>query len=147
MSDSKYPDFEKLGGKVMLEKISKVFYDKVYEHAWIGLYFKEVPQERIESQQVDFMQGALGGPTSYCGRLPVPAHKHMFINEELFDIRQELLQEAFVEACACQELIDKWLRIDNAFRPKLVKKNIGDCEKRFFTDEIVLFKDPRKKAA
>ena len=147
MSDKKYPAFEALGGKPMLEKISKIFYDKIYEDEWIGLYFKEVPQERIESQQVDFMQGALGGPTSYCGRLPVPAHQHMYIDEELFDLRQKYLTEAFAEAGACQELIDKWLKIDNAFKPKIIKKSMSDCEKRFFTDEIVFFKNPKKKAA
>ena len=26
-----YPEFEKLGGKPMLEKVAKIFYDKIYE--------------------------------------------------------------------------------------------------------------------
>mgnify|MGYP000085043579 FL=1 len=140
-------EFEKLGGRGMLIKVSKLFYDKVYEHPWIGLYFQEVPQDRIEAQQVDFMTSTLGGGNVYMGRLPVPAHKHMFISEELFDLRQDLLQEAFVEAKASKELIEKWNKIDEAFRGRLVKKNLGECEKRFFTDEINYHKDPTKKIA
>jgi len=140
-------EFEALGGRAILEKVSKIFYDKVYEHPWIGLFFKETPQETIESQQVDFMTSALGGGNIYLGRLPVPAHKHMFITEELFDLRQDLLNEALVEANASKDLIDKWNKIDEAFRRRLVKKSVSDCEKRFKTDELMIFKDPTKKVA
>jgi len=140
-------EFEAMGGRGMLIKVSKIFYDKVYADPWIGQYFQEVPQDRIEAQQVDFMTSSLGGGSVYLGRLPVPAHKHMFISEELFDLRQKYLEEAFVEAKASKELVEKWNKIDEAFRRRLVKKNLGDCEKRFFTDEILYFKDPNKKVA
>ena len=139
--------FESLGGRAMLEKISKIFYDKIYEHEWIGLFFKEIKQETIESQQVDFMTGVLGGGNIYCGKLPVPAHKHMMISQELFDLRQELLKESLTEAGACQELVDKWLKIDEAFRSGIIKKNINECEKRFNTDEILDFPNPKKNVA
>jgi truncated hemoglobin YjbI len=140
-------EFDAMGGRGMLIKVSKIFYDKIYADPWIGQYFKEVPQDRIESQQVDFMTGALGGGNVYLGRLPVPAHKHMYISNELFDLRQKYLEEAFIEAKASPELIEKWNRIDEAFRGRLVKKNLGECEKRFNTDEILYFKNPDKKAA
>jgi len=137
--------FEELGGKQMLQKVAKLFYDKVYEHKWIGQYFQAVSQEIIESQQVDFMSSALGGPKVYCGRLPVPVHKNMFISEELFEIRHSLLLESLHEANASEELIAKWTKIDEAFKSGLVKKNIGECEKRYFTDEYLSFPDPAKK--
>jgi truncated hemoglobin YjbI len=142
-----YPQFEALGGKEMLKKVSKIFYDKIYEHEWIGQFFKEVDQEIIENQQVDFMTSALGGPKVYCGRLPIPTHKNMYITPELFDLRQSLLKDSLIEAKASEELIEKWLKIDEAFKSGLVKNNMGECEKRFFTDEILVFPNPMKKAS
>jgi hemoglobin len=139
---------EELGGREMLEKAMKAFYDRVYEHPWIGLYFKDISQDVIEKQQVDFMIGALGGPKSaYSGRLPVDAHKNMFITDELFQVREELLLEAFAEVKAPQELIDRWLKIDNAFKSGIVKKSIEQCEKTFVTDDILDFPNPIKKVA
>ena len=145
MTDNVVPiskSFEDLGGRAMLEKVAKIFYDKVYEDAWIGQYFKDVDQEVIEEQQVDFMSMALGGPKVYLGKLPVPAHKHMMINDEIFVLREQLLDEAFIEAKACQELIVRWRKIDEAFKAKIVKTSIKDCEKRFNTDVFMDFPKP-----
>ena len=69
------------------------------------------------------MTSALGGGNVYLGKLPVPAHKHMYITEELFDLRQQYLEEALNESNATQALKDKWNKIDEAFRNKLVKKS------------------------
>lgn len=134
--------FEELGGREMLEKVSKIFYDKVYDDAWIGQYFADIKQEVIEEQQVDFMSMALGGPKVYLGKLPAPAHKHMMISEELFQLREELLDAALKEAGASPELIFRWKKIDNAFKEKLVKSSIADCEKRYKTDQLLDFHKP-----
>jgi truncated hemoglobin YjbI len=140
-------EFESMGGRALLEKITKVFYDKVYAHPWIGQYFKEIKQEIIEEQQVDFLQGALGGEKVYCGKLPVPAHKHMFITDELFDLRTDLLVESIKECNGSEELTEKILKIDHAFKSGIVKKSLGDCEKRYNTDVIMDIPNPEKKAA
>lgn len=144
---NQYEEFEKLGGKPMLEKVAKIFYDKIYQHEWIGKYFSHIDQKIIESQQVDFMSSALGGPKDYCGKMPIPTHKNMMITAELFELRQKLLLESLNEADASQGLIDKWLKIDEAFKSGIVKESISDCEKRFFTDIILDFKDPNQKKA
>ncbi len=57
------------------------------------MYFKEIDQEIIETQQVDSMTSALGGPKVYCGKLPIPAHKNMFIWTDLFELRHDLLSQ------------------------------------------------------
>jgi truncated hemoglobin YjbI len=137
--------FEELGGRPMLEKIAKIFYDKVYLDAWMGQYFKEVPQKIIESQQVDFMVGALGGPNVYCGKLPVEAHTHMMVTEELFDLRQGLLTASMREAGAKPELMDRWLKIDQAFRGRIVKHSVNECRQRFSSEPILNFPKPYKK--
>ena len=131
--------FEELGGVTILKKVSKVFYDKVYKDQWIGKYFQHIEQERIEAQQIDFMTQSLGGPKVYCGRLPGPTHQNMFISEELFELRQKYLIEALDESNASEELKQRWLAIDEAFKRKIVKKTKADCVKRFVTDDILDF--------
>lgn len=147
MAKTNIEDFNKLGGREMLRKISEIFYDKVYKHPWLGLYFQKIDQEIITSQQVDFMTSALGGGQVYCGQLPVVAHQQMNISEELYDLRTDLLTQSLDEAKASADLKEKWLRIDLAFKGAIVKKSVHDCKKRFFTDEILDFPNPLKKSA
>ncbi len=144
MPSAKELEFEKMGGTVMLEKISKIFYDKIYEDDWLKLYFELIPQEHIERQQVAFMEAALGGRKLYCGQTPPAAHKHMYITHALFEARQVLLDESFVESNASPLLIEKWQRIDDAFFNRIVKHAPEQCEKRYKTDTILDFPDPKK---
>lgn len=136
--------FDLIGSRSTLDKVHKIFYDKIYAHPWISLYFKEVKQEIIESQQSDFMSQAMGGPAIYCGKLPVPAHHHLFISEELFELRTRLLQEAMHEAGINLEHQVLWLKIDQAFKKAIIKKTIADCLPRFKTDEIIDYPRPTK---
>jgi hemoglobin len=134
--------FEAIGGKPTLEKVHKLFYDKLYKHPWLKEFFKEVPQEVIESQQTDFMVSNMGGGKIYSGALPKNGHKHMFISEELFDLRSKILKESILACGVPENLTERWVKIDYAFKHSLVKKNVRECEKRFFTDEILNFPKP-----
>lgn len=134
--------YQRIGGERTLRKVHKIFYDKIYEHPWLRLFFTHVDQEHIENQQTDFMSKALGGPARYSGRFPVPAHKHMFISTEIFDLRHGILRESLAAAGVCEELMDGWLRIDASFRRSLVKQSVSECEKRFNTDDIVVHAMP-----
>jgi hemoglobin len=141
--------FDEVGGREMLMKVSKIFYDKLYKDPWLSQYFKHTKQTTIESQQVDFMTGALGGPKIYCGRNPTDAHLHILITEEVFQARKKFLIESLKEADAPQLLIERWLKIDEAFKNAMLKNNISECVKRWTTDEILDFPNPenQKKAA
>ena len=139
---------DEVGGKAVLKKVHKIFYDKVYAHPWMRNFFIGIDQKVIENQQTDFMGQNFGGPANYVGKLAVPAHKHMYITEELFNLRQRILEESLIEAGISELHRTTWLKIDGAFRAGIVKKNITDCQKRFFTDEILVIENPeRKKAA
>jgi len=142
MADERKDLFEKVGGREGILKIAKKFYDKVYVHPWLKLYFQAIPQEHIENQQTDFMSGSLGGPKVYMGRFPVPAHEHMYITEELFELRNRLLLESLQETRTAPEVIEAWLKIDHAFKKRLIKTSLSECKKRYFTDEILDFKNP-----
>ena len=143
MASVKALEFESMGGTEIIQRVSKVFYDKVYEDAWLKLYFEAIPQEHIERQQVAFMQAALGGENLYCGQTPPAAHKHMYISEEMFLHRQLLLDQAFKECNASPILIEKWLKIDNAFFQRIVKSSPEECERRYKSDSILNFPNPR----
>ncbi len=134
--------FESLGGRPLLERVHKIFYDKIYAHPWLKQFFKDVDQKIIESQQTDFMTSNMGGGKIYSGSFPKDAHKHMFISEELFQVRLQLLRDSLVECNVPEELIERWLRIDQAFKKSLVKDNVAECQKRFFTDEIKAYPKP-----
>lgn len=140
---TKIDDFNRIGGRASLIAINKVFYDKVYQHPWLKLYFMEIPQQHIEDQQVDFMQKVLGGENRYVGKAPPISHKHMFIPDELFDIRKQLLIDAFNETNTHPEMVDKWLSLDESFRRVLVNKSPVECKPRFTNDPILNFDKPK----
>lgn len=137
--------YELLGGRETLEKVHKTFYDKLYEDPWMKQFFSEIDQTHIENQQTDFMSMALGGPKVYMGALPIAAHKRIFIPEELFELRHNYLKESLKENHVPDHLAEKWLGIDRAFKKALVKSSVSECEKRFFTDEIVIHQNPANK--
>jgi hemoglobin len=134
--------YDEIGGRPLIEKVHKIFYDKIYAHSWIGKFFQDIDQGVIESQQTDFMGQSFGGPNTYLGKLPISAHKHMLISEELFELRKSLLIESLNEAKVSSEHIEKWIKIDGAFKNGIVKKSRADCEKRYFTDSIQEFDNP-----
>ncbi len=141
------PLFERIGGRACLQKVHKIFYDKIYAHPWIGLFFKEVDQKVQEDQATDFMTEPMGGGSIYCGKFPIPAHAHMYITEELFNLRHELLKQSLIEANVPNELQVLWLKIDLAFKAGIVKKSKEECKPRYADESIVDFPDPQKKAA
>lgn len=143
MSEEKHPNlYHALGGKPTLEKVHKIFYDILYARPWLGQYVHDMPQNVIEAQQTDFMTAAMGGPEVYSGKFPGPAHRHMYITEEMFGLRQTLLKQALEKAQIPDELAEKWLNINASFRSGLVKESLTACEKRYATDRILNFQNP-----
>ncbi len=128
-------DYDLLKSQIL--KVNKAFYDRVYKDAWLSLVFKDVGQDHIVMQQTDFMVTAFGGPKIYSGRSPFNAHPHIFVNEEMWQQREKFLKEAFVETGLAEDLREKWLKIDEAFKNAILKNSFSDCKKRFTMDEIV----------
>ncbi|MFC1750032.1 group 1 truncated hemoglobin [Pseudomonadota bacterium] len=116
--------FNLVGGMPTLEKVHKIFYDKIYVHPWLGKFFEGHSQESIERRQSLFMAEKMGGDINYLGKMPKMAHRQMFITEELFEIRRELLLESLQESGVPEALAERWLRIDQAFKKAIVKPSI-----------------------
>lgn len=121
--------FDAVGGLPTLKKVHKIFYDKVYAHPWLGQFFTAHDQEAIENRQTAFMALKMGGDVTYMGKEPKMAHRAMYITEELFDLRTELLRESLAEAGLPVDLIERWIKIDKAFKKHIVKNSIEDFYK------------------
>jgi hemoglobin len=134
--------YERLGGRPVLERVNRIFYDKVYAHPWLGQFFTGVDQGYIERQQTDLTSQAMGIAGAFHGTYPVPGHKHMFITRELYALRMELKAEALREAGIPADLAEAWLAIDRSFEEALVKHSPEECEKRHPADRIIVIRKP-----
>lgn len=116
--------FDAIGGLPTLQKVHKIFYDKVYVHPWLGQFFAGHSQEAIENRQTTFMAEKMGGRIVYMGKDIETAHEAMYITEELFELRKQLLDESLREAGLDKGLRERWLKIDGAFMKKIVKGSL-----------------------
>lgn len=141
---SEYSLYSRVGGKEVIAKVHKVFYQKIFSHPWIGLYFQGKKPEILENQQTDFMVGFMGGPLCYSGRAPVFVHQHMMISEELFDLRNRLLSDSIRECGIDDELREEWLVTDRTMKKALVKAGPHECIVQA-SEPLLDFKNPLKK--
>jgi hemoglobin len=116
--------FEALGGLPTLQRVHKIFYDKVYAHPWLGKFFAGHSQEAIKARQTSFMAEKMGSDKPYYGKDMKMAHRQMYITPELFELRHDLLRESIREAGVPEELAQRWLKIDSAFYRQIVKDSI-----------------------
>ncbi|MCA8974121.1 MAG: group 1 truncated hemoglobin [Planctomycetes bacterium] len=134
--------FERLGGRPVLERVHRLFYDRIYAHPWLKQYFAAIDQKHIEKQQTDFMSFAMGGPALYGGRLVPKAHEHVMITTEMIELRTAMLKASLDEAAVPPELQQEWLRIDGAFEKVLTKGSLAECQPRYDGDAILDFPRP-----
>ncbi len=127
--------FDEVGGLATLERVHKIFYDKVYVHPWMGQFFEGHDQTAIEGRQTSFMMEKMGGPKEYMGKPLAMSHRQMYITEELFQVRKALLTDSLREFGLSEELIPRWLKIDSAFKKHIVKDSIEDFYKTTFKFE------------
>lgn len=116
--------FDAVGGLPTLQRVHKIFYDKVYAHPWLKLFFEGYSQIAIENRQTTFMAMKMGGDVVYMGKDIKVAHETMYITQELFEIRRALLDESIQEAGVTGELRARWLKIDSAFMKSIVKDSL-----------------------
>lgn len=126
--------------KTLIFNINFDFYEQIYKDEWFKEVFRNIAQEVITSQQTDFVIQAFGGPANYCGRMPGDAHPHIYIDEYMWELREKYLIIAFEKHNTPEKIREKWLKIDNSFKNKIVKKSYEDVTPRFTTDELVIVK-------
>ncbi|MFZ4712462.1 MAG: hypothetical protein ACOYL6_02005 [Bacteriovoracaceae bacterium] len=125
-----------------LKTINVVFYQKIFSDKWFSQVFRGVEESFLVLQQTDFMLGAMGGIKRYSGRSPDEAHPHIFISEEMWQHREKILIASFEETNAPDELRKRWLKIDDAFKKKIVMKDSSECRPRYAIDEFIIVPKP-----
>ena len=135
--------FDDLGGWPTLEKVHVIFYGKLLSHPWLKDFFKGVRRSHLETKQTQFMAGLFGGPKIYGGRAPKGAHVHMFITEEAFLTRHELLTQSLAEAKIPPGLKEQWLNYDMKMKRALVKDSVSECHGRYRTEAVIVVDKPQ----
>ena len=148
MEDEKVPVCEETFD--WIRKVTTEFYELVYKDPWFSKIFSKVEQKIITSQQIDFMIQKFGGPKRFCGRSPKDAHPHVWVDQNIWDYREKLLLKACYKVGAPKNIIDKLIKIDEAFKEGII--NHGgpeECHGRYKTEEIIYHPMPShsKKAS
>lgn len=136
------PQLEEMGGWETLERVHKILYDKLFTHPWLKGFFAGKSQEHLENQQTDFMASMFGVKDAYSGRFPIDAHCHMFITDEVFMVRHQLLHQSLMQAGVSEENLRRWLEKDASFQHSMVKTSVDECKKRYNTDTIIVVPEP-----
>jgi hypothetical protein len=69
----------------------------------------------------------IGGPNRYTGDTPAFVHMHMFITDGMADLRKQILRQAILDERLSVSVAGRWLKVDQSFRPAIVKKSIDEC--------------------
>lgn len=134
--------FADIGGYDMVERVHQRFYDTIFAEAWLGAFFATKSQQSLVLKQTRFMVAAFGGPDEYHWESPALAHMHMMVTNEQADIREILLRNAIRAEGLSQDIEDRWLATDQAFRPAIVKQTEAECVIRCPGQMAVVVKKP-----
>jgi ferredoxin/truncated hemoglobin YjbI len=107
-----------------VRRVLEDFYDRVYGDPLLSPFFGRVTQDRVTDKQYSFMKQCMTGEKVYFGDRPRNAHHWMIISEALFENRQALMLQALQAQRLSPEQISRWVRIEEHFRPDMVKTEI-----------------------
>jgi truncated hemoglobin YjbI len=134
---------DEIGGKACVERVHKILYEKLLSHPWLKGFFVGLERWHLEEQQTDFMMDLFGNtPQCYQGRYPMNAHQHLFITEEVFMVRHDLLAEAITEADVSDDHKARWLAYDLGMMDAIVKKTVDECEGRYCSEKVIVVPKP-----
>lgn len=119
--------YAEVGGYEVVERVHQRFYETVFADDWIGGFFATKSMTSLILKQTRFMVAAFGGPDEYVWESPALAHMHMMVTDEQADIRETLLRNAIRAEGLSQDIEDRWLATDQAFRPAIVKQSETEC--------------------
>lgn len=116
-----------------VRRVLEDFYQRVYADPLLAPFFGRVTQDRVTDKQYSFMKQCVTGEKVYFGDRPRNAHHWMIISDALFDHRQALMLQALQAQNLSAGQISRWVRIEEHFRPDMVKaevwpRRVGDEE-------------------
>ena len=136
------PLLDELGGVEQVEKVHQRFYDVMFDHPWLEQFFYGKDKQALVTKQTQFMVAAFGGENHYKGDTPAFIHMHMYITDEIADLRQQILQQAIKDEGLSDALSQRWLAVDDSFRQGIVKKSVDECVLKCFGQMPIVAKKP-----
>lgn len=124
-----YPDIDpelwaELEDGKIVRRVLEDFYDRVYADSLLSPFFRRVTKDRVTDKQYSFMRQCLTGEKVYFGDRPRNAHHWMIISDAVFDHRQSLMLEALRANDLTPVQIQRWIRVEEYFRPDMVKTEV-----------------------
>lgn len=118
---------DEIGGEDVVFKVHQRFYDVLFDEPWLEKFFFGKSKESLIIKQTQFMLAAFGGQNKYTGDTPAFVHMHMFITEEMSEVRGRILREAILAEGLSESIAERWLKVDKAFWPAIIKKSVDEC--------------------
>lgn len=106
-----------------LTRLLTAFYTRVYDDARLSPFFEHVTMRRAIEQQYAFLADLFSGSKNFFGLKPFNAHHWMIISDELFDYRENLMEEVMREHGLAEKHIRRWASIHEKFRRDMVKSS------------------------
>ena len=69
---------EAVGGWDGILRVHTRFYEEIFEHPWLRIFFRGKHPDILAKKQTEFMVAAFGGENLYKGDTPAFVHMHMF---------------------------------------------------------------------
>ncbi len=110
-----------LGDGATVRAVLEHFYASVYADPQLRPYFARVTMDRVIGKQYAFLKQSMTGEASYIGERPRNAHHWMVIPESVFEHRQRLMHQAQRAHGLDADLIRRWNRHEEQYRPDIVK--------------------------
>jgi hypothetical protein len=110
-----------------IRKVHQRFYDVLFDEPWLGKFFYGKAKDVLVDKQTQFMVAAFGGESLYKGDTPAFVHMHMYITDEMSDLRQQILRQAIIAEGHSGSIADRWLKVDDSFRASIVKTSVDEC--------------------
>lgn len=106
---------------VGLRRVLEDFYAQVYADERLAPFFRFTTRERAIDKQFAFLREIFTGEECYFGDRPYNAHHWMVISDELFDYREELMEQALRRCGLPEPLRRRFRAVDEVFRRQIVK--------------------------
>lgn len=131
-----------IGGVDVMTRVHQRLYDAIYDDDYIGQFFFHRAKELLVRKQTEFMVAAFGGPNHYTGEPPAFLHMHMYITQEMTEIRNVYLRNAIMAEGLSRDICERWMRVDNSFLPAIVKQSVDECVMRCWGQAPFTIKKP-----
>lgn len=116
-----------VGGYEGMMAVHRRFYDVIFDDPWLEQFFYGKSKETLIRKQTEFMVSCLGNEGLYEGDTPAMIHMHMYITDEMFQLRQRMLRDAILAEGHDDIVAQRWLAVDGMFRKGIVKTDVSEC--------------------